>query len=80
MVNRIKQNRMRLFRIGLQSIIAIAAMALCLACNEDKPGKETPTPDDKTEGAFYFTEAVASQRALSINITPKIPKWSISCY
>lgn len=74
MVNRIKQKRMRLFKIGLQSIIAIAAITLCLACNDDKPGKETPTPDDKTEGAFHFTEAVASQRALSINITPEDPE------
>lgn len=74
MVNRIKQNRMRLFKIGLQSIIAIVAMALCLACNDDKPGKETPTPDDKVEGAFHFTEAVASQRALSVNITPEDPE------
>lgn len=71
MVNRIMQNRMRLFNISLQSIIAVVAVALSVACNNDEPKTEQPTPDNKVEGAFHFSEELSSQRALSVNVSPE---------
>lgn len=64
---------MRLLNFSFQSIIAFMSMALCVACNGDKPQHDTPTPDDKVEGAFHFTDAIASQRALGVSITPEDP-------
>ena len=72
-VNRIMHNRMRLLNISLQGIVTILAIALCVACNDDKPQNDTPTPDDKVTGEFAFSNPLASQRALSVDITPKDP-------
>ncbi len=57
-------------RLFLQAILTLATLALCVSCNTDEP---TPTPIDKTEGAFSFSDELSSQRALSVNITPKDP-------
>lgn len=53
--------------------MTILAITLCVACNDDKPQNDTPTPDDKVEGEFAFSNPLASQRALSVDITPKDP-------
>ena len=60
-------------RLFLHATLTFLAFTLCIACNPDEPNTNTPTPDNKVEGAFTFSDELASQRALSVNITPKDP-------
>lgn len=57
----------------LQSILAFTAMVLCFACNSDEPNIDNPAPDDKVESAFEFSNEIASQRALGVDITSNDP-------
>ncbi len=70
-VNRIKYKRMR---VSLHTIFALMAIALFAACDTDKPQPDTPTPNHKVEGIFHFSDELASQRALSVNIIPDDPE------
>lgn len=54
-------------------ILAIVAMVFTVACHTDKPTPEPPIPDNKVEGTFHFSNAIASQRRLKVDITTENP-------
>ena len=62
-----------IMRISLRLLFAFVAIAMFVACNNDIPMENTPTPDDKVEGVIHFADERASQRAISVNITSDDP-------
>ena len=67
MVNRIKELIMRLF---LRSIVALMAVALAVACNNDTP-QQVDKPNVDEAKAFAFESKSVKHRELSLNIIPE---------
>ena len=67
MVNRIKELIMRLF---LRSIVALMAVALAVACNNDAP-QQVDKPNVDEAKAFAFESKSVKHRELSLNIIPE---------
>ena len=67
MVNRIKELIMRLF---LRSIVALMAVALAVACNNDTP-QQVDKPNVDEAKAFAFESKSVKHRDLSLNIIPE---------
>ena len=67
MVNRIKELIMRLF---LRSIVALMAVVLAVACNNDTP-QQVDKPNVDEAKAFAFESKSVKHRELSLNIIPE---------